>query len=271
MAVTSSDLILYGAANMPENDTSAVGGAIDRTVKILSTDMSDIGGQDTLNVVSDDAADNSQVVVVVGRDGSGALVSETFFLNGTTPDSGSQVFARVLKIVVNATYAGTITVSENSGSQALATLEGSDDAPGGSAVLEVRRPFYAATANATGGADKYLYEKIFVANTNSSGALNSPYIELTNDGTSSNLIDFDLEGSVNDNNSGSNRLTEPNGGDMLGSPTWNDSAKLTPGGVLGARSSGTSDHVGVWLRMYLPDGESPENTNITLNVSGNVA
>ena len=48
MQVESTDIIIYGAANMPESDVATpVGGAIDRTVKILDTDMQDIGGTDT--------------------------------------------------------------------------------------------------------------------------------------------------------------------------------------------------------------------------------
>lgn len=268
MPVVAADIIIYGAANMPENDSTTAGGAIDKTIKILDTDMGDVGGTDTVEVLSDNAGDTTQTVTVTGRDASGLIQSEVFSLAGTTPQNGSQSFERILKIVASATHTGIITVRDASGDVTQATLEGTAAAPGGTAILEARRPFYDATANASGGSDKTFYEKVFVANTNASLALNSAAIELTADGTTNNRVDFDLEGSVNDNNSVTNRLTEPAGADMLGAPTWDDTQKSVPGGSLGDRTTGTSDHIGVWARLFLPAGESPENTNFTLTVTG---
>jgi hypothetical protein len=94
-------------------------------------------------------------------------------------------------------------------------------------------------------------------------------IELTTDGTASNIMDFDLEDAVNDTNTTTNRATEPSGATMLGSPTWNDSQKSVPGGSLGDRTTGTADHIGVWLRMQLDDGLAAENASLTLQVTGN--
>lgn len=268
MAVSASDIVIYGAANMVESDSGTVGGAIDRGVKILTTDMQDVGGTDTLEVVSDDVTDTGgPAVTVTGRLANGVIDTEVFTLTGTTQVVGAKSFERILKVVLTTgTLAGTVTVREASGNQTICTLESAADAAGGEAITEVRRPFYGATANASGGASKSFYEKVFVANNHASLALLNAAIELTADGTTNDVIDFDLEDANNDNNTSTNRLTEPTG--MQGSPTWNDSAKNVPGTNLGDLGTGTSDHIGVWLRMVLPAGESPENTNITLTVTG---
>ena len=268
MPVAAADIIVYGAANMPETDAATpVGGAVDRTIKILDQDMSDVGGTDTVDVVSDNVGDTTQTVTITGRDASGIIQSDVLSLNGTTPAVGTQAFERILKIIVSATYIGTITVSENSGTVTLVTLEGTADAPGGAAVLENRRPFYDVEAEASGGSPKVFYEKVFVVNTHATLALLTAAIELTFDGSAS-TVDFDLEGSVNDLNQVTNRLTEPAGADMLGAPTWNDALKNVPGGTLGDRTTSTADEIGVWMRMTLPAGEPPLNTFVTFNVTG---
>ena len=267
MPVVDADIIVYGAANMVEDSTSTVGGAIDKTIKILDQDMGDVGGTDTVDVVSDNAGDTTQTVTITGRDASGIIQTEVLSLAGTTPDTGVQSFERILKIVVSATYIGTLTVSENSGSATLVTLEGTGAAPGGVAVLENRRPFYNAEAEASGGSAVTLYEKVFIANTHASLALLTATTEMTFDGTAS-IIDYDLAVAVNDSVTEPNRLTEPAGGDMLGAPTWDDAVKIVPGGNLGDRVTGTADHIGVWMRMSMAAGQAPQNTFVTFNVVG---
>jgi hypothetical protein len=267
MPVEASDIIVYGSTNMPEGDTSTSGGGINRTIKILSQDMSDIGGADTLDIVSDNAGDTTQEVVITGRDASGIIITDTYSLNGTTPVAGTETFSRILKIVVDGSYTGTLTVSENSGSVELTTLEGTADAPGGTAVLQVKRPFYNAVAEPSTGSAKVFYEKVFIANTNESLALLNAAIELTDDGSGDN-VDFDLDATVNGISSVSNRLTEPSDAATLGDPTWNDSLKNVPGGNLGDRTTGTSDRIGVWMRLSLAAGQAPANTSITFSVTG---
>ncbi len=267
MAIVAADIIIYGAANMPETAAATpVGGAIDKTIKILSLDMSDVGGTDSLDVVSDNAGDTTQTVTITGRLASGVIDTEVYTLAGTTPQVGSVLFERILKIVVSATYLGILTVDDTSGSAVLGTLEGTVTAPGGAAVLELRRPFYAALAEDSGGSAVVLYEKVFVANTHATLALLAANIELTFDGTSS-LVDFDLEDARNDSNTVTNRVTEPAGGDMLGAPTWADTILAVPGTDLEDISSG-ADHIGVWMRLSMAAGQAPENTNLTFNITG---
>lgn len=99
MAVEARDIIFFGSAVMAEDDsTSNIGGAIDRSVKMVFTDISTT---EVLQVVSDNASDTNVLVNIYGRDGSGALVSEEITTNGTTAQSGATSFERILKVLIN--------------------------------------------------------------------------------------------------------------------------------------------------------------------------
>lgn len=267
MPVASTDIKIYGCANMAEDDASLAGGAIDKTVVMLTQNMGDIGGTDTLDIVSDSAGDTTQTVTVTGRDASGIIQTEAFTLAGTTPQLGSQSFERILKIVVDGTYVGTINVQEASGNVTLVDMLGSGAAPGGGAELEARICFYGADAEASGGSDEEVYEKVFIANTHASLALTSATVQLTVDGTAGSIIDFDLEDAVNDTGTIANRLTAP-GAAQTARDTWSDASEAVPGGTLGDRVTGTADHIGVWLQMDLNAGTSPEEVQVTLQTAG---
>jgi hypothetical protein len=274
MPVANSDIISYGCANAnPETDAATpVGGAINKAIKILYADMSDVGGADTLEVLSSNAADTTQTLTVTGRNGAGVVVTDTFTLDGTNVVTGasSTSFSRILKAVLSAGTAGTVTVREASGNVTVFTMEGTGTAPGGTAVTSVRRMFYASEANASGGAAKTLYEKCFIANTHATLAVLSAAVSLTADGTASDLVDFDLEDAVNDTGTITDRTTAPGGAQTV-RDTWSDASVSVPGGTLGDRTTGTADHIGVWVRLSLPAGESPESAAFTLTLAGSSA
>lgn len=278
MAIVAADIIIYGAAAMPETDSATpVGGAINRAIKILTLDMGDTGGTGQIDFVSDDAADTDQTIRITGRLADGSLVTEgPITLNGTTPvTSASQNFERILKIeirdVTDAAVndaAGTITFTNAAGPTIIATAEGTTASVTGLAVTFIRRPFFAALAEDAGGSPVVLYEKVFVANNHQTLALLGAKIELTFDGIDS-IVDFDLEDARNDtNNTGGNRTAEPAGAGMLGAPTWADTILSVPGTDLGDEATGTSDHIGVWMRLSMAAGQAPQNTNLTFQVTG---
>jgi hypothetical protein len=263
MAIASTDIRFYGAASMAEADTDPTGGAIDRTVKVVFDAV--LAANDTLDIVSSNAGDTTQTATVTGRLASGVITTEAFTLNGTTQQLGATTFERILKVVVDGTYLGTLTIEENSGSTTVATMDGSGVAPGGVAELELRRMFYSATAAASGGSDKNLYEKFFIANTHASLALTSAAVELTTDGTAGDIIDFDLEDAINDTNSETNRITDPVAGNL---GAWNDTQKSVPGGILGDRTTSVADEIGVWMRMDLNAGTAPDKATVEFTVTG---
>lgn len=102
MSVNESDIRFYASANMPQDNTSTSGGAIDFTTGIF---FSDIGSTQTMDYVSSSASDTAATLQCYGRDSTGVIVSETKTLTGTTVVTGSQSFERLLKGVAAGTTA----------------------------------------------------------------------------------------------------------------------------------------------------------------------
>lgn len=164
MSVAASDLQVYGAATMPEDDTTAtIGGAVDLTTKIVFTDLA---ANDTIDIISDDAGDTDQIYRIYGFSAAGARITEDLTLNGLTIVTGSTTFERVNKVVKQSgsALAGTVTVTEHSGGTTMVTLESAADAGAGSEIDEVRKPFYNAASDPDAAKD--LYEKVFFRNNN---------------------------------------------------------------------------------------------------------
>lgn len=247
MSITAAELIVYGSVNMPEANGTTSGGAIDATCKIAFTD---IAATDTVKFQSSNAADTMNITVY-GRSAAGAIVSETKALNGTTLTTATtQTFERILKIVLASAAAGTVTITRTTGGTTIATME--------AGITTVRRLFYDAAADASGGSSRSFYEKVFVKNTNSTLTLTNAQIAEFADPTTN--ITFDLEDAINDNNSIANRLnTVPAG--MLGS--FDSATKSVPGGALAA-----TDKIGVWVKLTLAAGTAAAKSTWTLEATG---
>ena len=69
MSILTTDLVLYAAANRPEDDAAAGGGAIDPDYRYVFTQLA---ANDTLQVSSANAGDTTQVVTVTGLKADGA-------------------------------------------------------------------------------------------------------------------------------------------------------------------------------------------------------
>lgn len=252
MAVSSSDVVVYGSQNMAEADNAIQGGAIDTAKRVVFTDLE---ANDSVKIVS--TAGDTGTVTITGRGSTGAIVSETLTLNGTSSVAGSTTFQRILKIVC-ASHSGIITVQDVSDSTNIVQIE--------SSVTEIRRPFYNVSADTVDGSDRAFYEKVFVKNNNGSSSLLSASISEQSDGVDtagSGFVDFDLEIAKNDANTSTNRITAPAASGMLNSGTFNSSSKNVPGTDLGS-----GDSIGVWLKLSLPKGTAAANSTYTLRVTG---
>jgi len=252
MPVQSSDIVAYGSAVMPEDDTTTnIGGAIDAATRVVFTDMQATG---TVGVYSSDAGDTSQTVTITGRDSSGVIVTESLSLNGTTKVSGSQQFERILKITLSAAAAGTVTVEDNQATpNKIVDIE-----PG---VTTIRRCFYGASADASGGSVRRFYEKIFVKNTHATLALLNAQVSEASDppGKFAFALESVLNGS-DTNGTGNNRLVAPSG------YTFDSNAKAVAGGNLGP-----GDAQGVWIELTLNPGDAAQKVTYTINTSGTSA
>lgn len=251
MAIASTDIVYYGAASIAEDDVSTQGGAIDTSVRYVF-DSSTLPNtlNDTIEMLSSSAGDNSQTVTVTGRSAAGSIITEDFSLNGTTVVNGAVVFQRILRIVVSASHAGAITVRKATGDTLIVSIE--------SGVLEIRKPFYNVSSDESGGSSRDFYEKLFIKNNH--GSLNLLSAVISEQSDPSGKITFDLEDAINDTNSIASRLnTAPTG--MLGS--FSNSNKNVPGTDLPFGSK-----IGVWLKLTLAPGDAPILDTYTLRISG---
>jgi hypothetical protein len=249
MPIVAADIIAYGSASMPDDDTpTGIGGAIDTAVKVVFVDIS---ATDTVEILSSSASDTSQTVTIYGRNAAGELISEAETLAGTSVQTTTAAFERILKIVMSATAVGTITVRKQTDDVEIATLE--------VGLTEVRRPFYDAAAEASGGAARAYYEKIFLKNTHGSLSLTSAVV-LENADPSANLS-FDLESTLDgtDNNGAGDRQTH------TGGYTFDSASK----NVANSQNLSSGSGQGVWLKLDLAAGEAADNTSVTMRVTGN--
>jgi len=330
MSVEYQDIIVHGSANMQETDTGTPqGGAIDKDVKVSFNDRD--SGDDTVKIISDSSGDTTQTVTVYGLDDTGALVSDSATLNGTSFVSltGATSFNRILKAMKgadttghvaavyntavrsNTAQGGTVkrvqldagasaTDNEYLGMMIEVTIDtvinireiiaydgtnkyayvnmdfsGIPDSDDPFAIHEgvvfdrysasyqiatVRRPFYNCAAEELGGTDKNLYEKAFFYNKNTTTSLTSAKITMPTgaDYDPTGLVDFGVESVKNGSGTSTDRVTAPSG------VTFDDADKdVASGGNLGPEEG-----QGIWLHLFLQDGESPQNSWVRPGIKG---
>jgi hypothetical protein len=237
---------------MPDDDTpTGIGGAIDETVKVTFTDLT---ASDTVEILSSSGSDTSQTVTIYGRNDAGELISEAETLDGLNVQTTTATFERILKVVMSATAAGIVTIRKQSDDAEIATLE--------VGLTEVRRPFYDAAAEASGGAARTYYEKIFFKNNHGTLSLTSSKVQEEAD--PSGNVSFALEQNGDaldgtDDNGAGNRQTHDGG------YTFNSSSK----NIVNSQNLTAGSAQGCWLLLDLPAGEAADNTTITMRVSGN--
>ena len=252
MSIVAADIVAYGSASMPDDDVDTnIGGAIDLTTRIVFTA---IAATDEVEILSDNAGDTTQTVTVYGRNAAGELVSEVETLAGTTPQTTTTIFERILKIVLSATCTGTVTIRDEATDTTIVAIE-----PG---VTEIRRPFYDAAAEASGGSARDYYEKVFFKNTH--GTLTLTNSTIAEQADPSTKITFDLEstlGGSDTNGASNNRRTV---GDLSGY-TFDSATK----NVANSQNLTAGAQQGCWLKLSLAAGDAANNTSWTGRVSGN--
>ena len=249
MPVLTTDIVVYGSALMPDDDAGLnIGGAIDLTTRIS---FAPIVAVDQVEILSDNAGDTTQTVTLFGRNAAGELISDPVALNGTVLALSALTFERILKIVVSAAHTGNITIRDQDTDTEIVVIE--------SGVLQIRRPFYGAAAEATGGAQRTYHDKVFFRNNHATLSLTNAQILEQLD--ASGLIAFDLESTLagsDTNGAGNNRQVAP-GGYVFTSAAKN---------VANAQNHTALAAQGVWLELTLAAGAAAQNTSVTLRESG---
>jgi hypothetical protein len=258
MSVTANDIVIYGAVSRAENDSDAHGGDILTSSRYIFGDAAlanspaASGGDGTLRYLSTNDADNGVDVTVYGRNLGGSLVNETRTLaNSGVVQTGTQVFERIMKVVVDA-HDYDVEVKD-SASNELVTIE--------SGVLEVRRPFYNASSDPN--AEKTYYEKVFVKNNHSVlNLLGTTFID--GGGDSNNYVTFAIASEINSTETLTNRLTPPTGTGVGG---FSKTTK-TLDDETGSEDLDAGDAAAVFLKMTLPQNAVAGRDVWVLQVSG---
>lgn len=244
MSIAASDLILYGPANTPEDDTSTEGGAIDATRRPEFTQFS---GTAVLSVQSDGA--DTRNITVEGRLATGLYDTEVIALNGTTPALGLKSFERILRVTIASTSGTrTVTLKQGSGGTTIGTIPVNE--------VEVYAMFINSASDPS--VTKTRYEKVFWKNTHGSLTLTSATISLTADPASK--ITIGVSTTLNDTGTVTDRTTAPAGVSFVD----DNISQNVVGGSLAA-----GDKQGVWIKQILAAGNAALKTTFTTQVAGN--
>lgn len=256
MSVASTDIIIYGSANMQETDSGTQGGSIDVTTRVIfdSATLANDPGPGVVSVSGFGLMDTGNMTVY-GRNAAGSLISEVIAISGVQ-QNGSTSFERILKCVItDGAPTGTVRiVNQNT---TLLDME--------TTVLTVRRPFYDVSADVSGGDSRDYYEKVFIKNNHATNALLSARIQETeHTGDPSNVVTFDIDTNVDGSTTSTNRRTAPAASGMQGSPTFDSD----PDDLDSDTDLGAGEAIGVWMELTLSAGLAAAKTTYSLTASG---
>jgi hypothetical protein len=247
MPITASDLVVYAATAMPDDDTSPNGGAIDLLRRVNFAQM---GAPDVVQVVST-AAGDTNAITVEGRTVAGDLVTDSRALSGVTPVDmtglGSSV-ERILKVELASAMTGAVTVRRQTGLSVIGVI------PAGERgfVAPLRKP----SSNPDTSRD--FYAKIFVANRSAVTLLSA----VIKQGQDTDQRVTHVPGASNDGTvATANRLTAPASTDLLAGASFDDTDK-----AVGNIPPGSAR--GVWLKLSVAAGENPYLTKYIMRVEG---
>ena len=244
MGVVNTDLVIYTASNMPENNTSIVGGDINSGIRASFDDPSSAS---LVIIYSSSGTDTSQNLTLTGRTDAGTIISESLALNGASNVTSVYTYGRILTASLDAVAVGNITVSGSA-------VNKITDIPVGESGF--RRPFYDATASVD--TSKTYYEKVFIKNNSTGSDLTDAKVIEVNSGLAAK-ISFGLEDTKKSNQTIANREAIPTG--------------IT--GVFGAGPScimndllSVGDYQGTWFKLSVDTSEASINSFYEVQVSG---
>ena len=244
MSVVNTDLVIYTASNMPENNTSIVGGDINSGIRASFDDPS---SSSTIIIYSSSGTDTSQNLTLTGRTDAGTIISESLALNGTSNVASTYTYGRILTATLDATAVGDVTVSGSA-------VNKITDIPVGESGF--RRPFYDATSSVDTA--KIYYEKVFIKNNNTTSDLTDAQVIEVNSGLAAK-ISFGLEDTKKSNQTIANREAVPTG--ITGG------FGAGPSGIMNDLLS-VGDYQGTWFKLSIDASEASINSFYEVQVSG---
>lgn len=242
MSIVASDLVAYCSANMPNDDTSTSGGAIDPLRRI---DFTQLAANDTIQALSSSGADTMNLTVT-GRKTDGSVASETIALNGVTPINFANTYERIIKAELASAPAGSVTVRRTTGPVTIRVIPA-----GERGFLAIFRQLASDPVS-----QKDYYCAFFWKNTNGSLALTASYIKENSDPV--NRVTHALAVALDDSTSVANRITAPGG------LTFDDADKNVPN----SQNLSAGSAIKVWLRLRLPGGDAANKATYTSEIDG---
>lgn len=245
MPIVAADLLPFNCLSRPEDDTATGGGGRDVDYR---PDFTDLAADDDIEVLSSAAGDTTQVVTVDGRDATGAFVTATATLSGTTPVilSPATTFERVLSISMDADAVGTVTVRR---SVAGATIYVIPIGERGASA------FFIKSASEVGAVTRY--DKFFWENNHATLTLNAAQVQMTADPAA--RLRQGVAASKDDTATITDRKTVPGGITFVADSTQ----QSVPGTTLEALTA-----IGVWLEQALLAADSPISDTFTHELAG---
>lgn len=128
-------------------------------------------------------------------------------------------------------------------------------------MLEIRRPFYNAAADAPGGSARDYYEKVFMSNEHATLALTGATIAEQSDPGSN--ITFALESSLDGNDTNGTGNDRQTVGDLSGY-TFDSNTK----NVANSQNHTAGAAQGIWLKLSLAAGAAAANNTYVLRENG---
>lgn len=242
MPIITSELILYGAANRPDDESSTVGGAIDVAARPLD---SDVGSLTDIEAVSDGA--DTRTLTIVYRDETGEVLTDDIVLNGTTPVPLGDDVERILSATLSDTdNARTVILREESAGATIHTFNPDE--------TDAFRLFRQAASDDSA---KVYYEKVFWANTHDSLSLLNAIVDLVADPAAK--IEIGLAATADDTGTAADRLTAPGGVTFQD----DDTDIAVPGTNLAAGAA-----IGVWIKLSLEANDNALKSTFTTRLRG---
>lgn len=258
MSITAAELICYAAASRPQDDVSTTGGAIDSSGAAAAPGVRPVFTQFSAGAklsLTSSAADVRNTTIT-GRDASGAFLTETVALTGTTEVLSVNTYERILIVNIATSNSNTVTLKQGTGGTTIGTIPPNE--------VGVTAMFINAASSTSGSVVRY--EKLFWINTDATLTLTSSTITLTADSPDDAAHDnfFAVENTVNDTHTVTNRLTLP-----TNISAWTDlnGSVTVPSGGSGNLAAGAK--IGVWIRNTLTANASAVKGTFTTQLAGN--
>lgn len=241
MSIASSDLAAFASANMPADDSSTCGGAIDTLRRI---DFTQLASSSTVRVRSSSAGDTTQTLTVTGRKADGTVASEVLNLNGTTNATSTNTYERILKAELSATCAGTLTF-ETSAAVLIRSIP-----VGERGFMAIFRQLASDPSSPLAYFGKFFWK-------NTHGSLTLTVAVVKENADPSAVITHALDAALDASTSTANRLTSPGF-------TFNGSDKTVPN----SQNLSFGSAIGVWLKLDLTAGNAALKTTYTSELNG---